>query len=207
MDIHDLNPKGTVFLPELAHELVQKYKFLKSPQKLEDFDEQKGVEFGAGKAGDTVIDRLTVWNSALLLITAASTTESKRILEEMLQSAKDKFGAAYAPEIVKKWLYVNSFTFYSDVDFDSAINPALHKLYDKLSQQVSEMHHFKFKYQFTGLTSDFDKSVAKTTLASFTLQRRAETAFTENKYFTEAPLSTEQHIKLIEELEAALGKA
>jgi hypothetical protein len=38
--------------------------------------------------------------------------------------------------------------------------------------------------------------------APFTIQRRAETAFAENKYFSEAPLPTNEHVALLETFEA-----
>jgi len=44
----DLNPRGAVFYPDLTKALVARYNFQKFPQKLEDFDESKGVAFGLG---------------------------------------------------------------------------------------------------------------------------------------------------------------
>ncbi len=47
VQIEDLNLGGTVYLPEVCAALVQRYGFLKYPNKPEEFDEGKGIEFSA----------------------------------------------------------------------------------------------------------------------------------------------------------------
>jgi hypothetical protein len=43
-------------------------------------------------------------------------------------------------------------------------------------------------------------------IASFSITRRAEARFSENKYFSEAPLPTDLHLKLLEQFEAESSK-
>ena len=73
----DLNPRGVVFYPELTKALVARYNFQKFPQKLEDFDETKGVTFGVGRLGDAVIEQLVIYTYGIVLDTRISTQESK----------------------------------------------------------------------------------------------------------------------------------
>jgi hypothetical protein len=43
-------------------------------------------------------------------------------------------------------------------------------------------------------------------IAPFSITRRAESRFSENKYFSEAPLPTDIHISLLEEFEAEVQR-
>jgi hypothetical protein len=58
------------------------------------------------------------------------------------------------------------------------------------------------KYELTNFTIDFDQLARKHPLGRFSIQRRDNTPFSENKYYSDAPLPTELHIKLLEQFEA-----
>src|SRR2546423_13471617 len=59
----DLSPTGKLFFPEITQALVNRYEFKKFPQSLEEYDEQKGVEFLEGRSGDTVVQKFTVFST------------------------------------------------------------------------------------------------------------------------------------------------
>jgi len=197
----DLNPRGTIFYPEFTQEFVQRYKFQKFPQKLEEFDESKGVEFHQGKIGDMVIQKFVIWNTLFVVETRSNTTDSKRVLDEMLLWAADKFGLIYKPGMIKRFAYVSDLTFYSDVPILFA-NPAVTRLAAETSKAVSEIWQDHVQYEPLSVGVGHDPMARKYGIASFTIQHRAESKFSENKYFSEAPLPTDKHIALLEEFEA-----
>ncbi len=196
----DLSPKGTVFLPDLVKELVKRYKFQKFPQTFEQLDDTKGIEFHQGKADATVIQKLAIWNTILVIETRSSTADSKRILEEMLLWGADKFGLNYEPGMIKRFAYVSDLTFYSDAPILGA-NPPLAKLADRTGEALSEIWQEPVRYQPMILTVGHDPRARKYEIAPFTIQRRAEARLSENKYFSEAPLPTDVHLRLLEEYE------
>ena len=110
----DLNPKGAVFYPNLTKARVARYNFQKFPQKLEDFDESKGVTFGVGRARDAVIEQLVVYTYGIVLDTRISTQESKRLLIEAFEWGCEELGLAYKPDMVKRWQYASQVTFRSN---------------------------------------------------------------------------------------------
>ena len=59
-------------------------------------------------------------------------------------------------------------------------------------------------YEPTGIILNLDQSTTKLAPVFFTLERRAEVPFTDNKYFSSAPLSTQDHIGILQEVEKAL---
>jgi hypothetical protein len=210
VETFDLNPQGTVFFPDLVAKLVEKCRFQKYPQTIEDFDEQKGVEFLAGVWDRVNVEKLTIYNNGILLDTRVSTAISEGILAEALNWAK-QFGLTYRPDMIKRWGYLSSLTFYSDVPLlgpEAAITTLTRRVSEKLAQRVTDAN---LNYKPIRLDFDFDRSQINFPLAAFTIQRRGVAPFSENKYFSEAPLRSEDHLALLEEFErnvsASLGEA
>lgn len=199
----DLSPRGLVFYPDLVAEVVKKYQFQKFPQEFKDFDEQKGVEFLEGRSGKHVIDRFVIYTNGLLMDTRTDTDVSEGLIHEALAWGKQTFGLNYERSLIKRFGYVSNLTFYSDIDFDR-VNPALSKLAAKLSDALSEIHKEEIRYQTTSLLLQHDPMKRKNGLANFSIAPRAETPFSEHKYYSEAPVPTKVHIELLEELEADL---
>lgn len=198
----DLNPKGHVYYPDLVAGIVDKYKFLKFPQALEDFDELKGVEFIGGKWGDVVVERLTIYQNGILLDTRASTDESERLIHEGLAWASSTFSLTFDVSMIKRRGYLSDLVFYSDCpslleSFSPVanLNQRIYEAHSKISGDRTAWKPTKLEF--------FSESVPrKPMFAPFTIQRRADTPFSENKYFSEAPLPTDQHIALLKAFEA-----
>jgi hypothetical protein len=203
IEIFDLSPRGKIFLPELVPEIVKRYNFQKFPKTLEEFDAAKGIEFLDGKFRDKVILKFVIWNTLLVVETRSSTDDSKQIMEEMLSWGADKFGLNYKPGMIKRFAYISDLTFHSDWEFLNA-NPALTSLAEKTSEVLSEIWQEPVHYEPSVLTIGHDPLARKNGIAAFTIQHRAESKFSENKYFSEAPLPTDVHLKLLEEFEATV---
>lgn len=197
----ELNPKGRVFFPELVAALVERCGFQKFPQTIQEFDETKGVEFSDGRWGDTVVETMKLYNTGLQVDTRVSTAESERILTEALEWASDEFGVIYSPKMLSRKAYVSDLIFRTDVPILRGYS-AVTNLCERSFAAFSEITHDKYPWQPTILTLQSETIPRKPLNAAFTIQRRVEAAFSENKYFSEAPLPTETHIRLLEQFEA-----
>jgi hypothetical protein len=200
----DLDQRGKVFNPDFVQEVVKRYKFQKFPKTMEEFDEQKGVVFEEGKIGNKVIQKFTIFNTVFVLETRSSTTDSQQILEEMLVWGTAKFGLNYNPGGIKRFAYVSNVTFYSDVPILGAASQPLIDLAAKTSAAVSEIWQDQVIYYPANLAVAHDPLSRKNGIAYFNITHRAEHKFSENKYFSEAPLPTDMHIKFLEEFEAGI---
>lgn len=56
-------------------------------------------------------------------------------------------------------------------------------------------------YEPSALALDFDRSLQKRPRIRFSIQRHAEIGFAENKYYSEGPIRTAEHIALLESFE------
>jgi len=200
IEVVDLNPRGTIFFPELVQELVKRYKFQKYPQNIDEFDESKGVEFHQGVSGGNIIQKFVIWNTLLVVETRSNTTDSKEILQEMLQWGAARFKLNYKTETLKKFAYVSDVTFYSDAPLLGA-SPAIARLSANTSEAISEIWQEPIRYDPMIVTVGHDPMARKYPIAPFTIQRRAEARFSENKYFSEAPLPTDLHLTLLAKYE------
>jgi hypothetical protein len=203
VEMNDLNPRGKVRLPIVAELIKDRFGFAKFPQKVEEFDEQKGVEFIEGSFEDIGVDKLTIWFNGVGIDVRSSTEDARKILEKSLEWLKKDAGLTYSPEMIKRWAYVSQITFTSEVNFD-LVNPAVTKLGKNLSAAVSRIQGGEFEFHSNWLGWNFDRTGRQFPISDFSIQRRADTPYSENKYFSNAPLPTEEHIKLVEQFEADL---
>jgi hypothetical protein len=201
----DLNPKGDAFYPEIAKALVARYKFQQFPSSPADFDETKGVRFAFGKLGDSVIDQVVIYAYGIVLDTRSSTAESRRLLEDALQWTTKELGLAYQPSLIKRWQYASQLTFYSDVGLATQCR-ALQNLVANVKKSVQDVTGEHLSHQLTGVFIDYDQLERKHPLGRFSVQRRDNTPFSENKYFSDAPLPTDAHLRLLEQFEADLSQ-
>lgn len=200
----DLNPKGKAYFPDLVSALVERYQFAKFPQKLEDFDESKGVTFQSGRTKDFTIAQIQVYNHATYVDTSSSTADSEKLFNEVLLWLSESHGLIFRPEMVQRKTYVSQLTFFSDTIM-KALTPAVLKLASKLAKRVPEFYHQPLNYQPAAFYLAFDPLSVKTGPSNFSIERRADTLFKENKFFSSAPLPTEEHIHMLEELETDLN--
>ena len=202
----DLNPRGKVFYPELVQSLVERYKFQKFPKGSDEFDESKGVVFEDGKFGSKIIQKFTIFTTLLALETRSNTADSQQLIEDMLIWAAKKFGLAYVPGMIKHFGYISDLTFYSDVPILGAACQPLIDLAAKTGAALSEIHKEPFEYYPANLAVGHDPLSRKNGIAPFTITHRAEARYSENKYFSEAPLPTDIHIAFLEEFEAGIKR-
>ena len=66
------------------------------------------------------------------------------------------------------------------------------------------MQGSEFQFQANWIGWGFDRTNRQHPISDFSIQRRADTPYTDKKYFSQAPVSTEEHLKLLEEFESEL---
>lgn len=202
IELDEFNVGGKVRFVDCVAPLVERYGFATFPQKPEDFDlENKGVKFESGKSGDLTIDSLVIYSGALFIDTFSSTEDSQRIMLEMLEWGREALGLSYSAGMLKKWGYVSDIVFYTDFPLLASSSSPLQKLAQKTSG-VTEKLFGGLKYEPASFRISHDPALRKYGIASLSIEHRVNSLFAENKYFSEAPLPTDLHIRFLEEFEA-----
>lgn len=194
----DLNPNGKVFLPDLLKAVGERYKFQTLP-KWEERDKE-GLVFEYGKLGNKVIKKLTLFENLIVLETTSNTSESQQLIEELLLWGAAKFDLNYKPNSVKRFAYLSAVTFYTDAPILEPV-PALKRIAAFTTQVVSDLWQEHVQYEGANIVISHDPLERRNGIASFIITRRAEAKFSEHKYYSEAPLSTDLHIQVLEQYE------
>lgn len=199
--VDELNLSGKLRFYDIVSPLVEKYAFLTYPNKPEDFDSEKGIKFGSGKSGDKVIDLLSFYTGLISLETLSSTTHSRALLEEMFAWGREKLGLTYKVGTVRHWAYISQISFNCDFPLLSSLSKPLQNLGRKTGEAVSGYFEETLPYEVSKVNVGHDPLARKSAIAGISIDHRIDVPFGENRFFSEAPLPTELHIKFLQELE------
>jgi hypothetical protein len=200
VEVATLNPEGKIFLPTVASALVQRFNFQKYPTTPEQFDESKGVEFLEGQWNGMNVPKLVIYNNGILVDTQADTDESERIFMEALGWVKNEFGITFTPEMIYRRRYLSDLVFTTPAPVIDGFD-AINKLRTNLSDMMQAILDERLNYAGIRLDIDFERFQRPAPIAPLTIQRRSDYAFSDNMYFSEAPLPTELHVQLLEKYE------
>jgi len=201
MELDALTNGGKVRLSDCVRPLVERYDFQTFPEKPGDFDlAEKGVRFGSGKARGLLIDALVIYNGAILVDTLASTDESRTILLDLLEWGRAALGISYEDRLIRRWGYISHIVFKSDIPLLALYSSPLQKLAAKTSA-VTEESFEGLKYVPSQVWIGHDPAVRKNSIASLFIAHRINTPYSENIFFSEAPLPTHLHIQFLREFE------
>jgi len=202
--LEEIAPHGHLLGPEITSALTEKYGFIGVP-KGDDYVKatDNGLTYELGAWNGIKILRFGIYPGVIALDTGSSTDDSQRALAEILEWSTTALNTAYQPSMMKSLGYLSQITFRSNVPL-IRINPKLEHIAGRISESVSKRAEFEFHYSFGGLVLDYDTTNIKRSASPFTLERRADTPHSENIYYSQAPLPTDEHLNLLEECEAAL---
>jgi hypothetical protein len=204
-EIVDLDPRGQLHYPDLFAALVERYNFQKFPQKYEEFNLEKGpiiLEEGKWEGGHII--KVEIYSGGIVVDTRSSTDDSEKLLHDCLTWASTKFGIQYHEKMMKRKAYVSHLIFHSAAPIFFALSNPLSRLAENVTRAFEKAYGEKIDYQPSSFAIHLDQTTRQLSPAAFTVMRRAGIPFTENKYYSEAPLPTSVHQELLRGFEADL---
>jgi hypothetical protein len=211
-DIQDLNPRGKDFGEELIDWIKDAYSFAVAP----DIDKvltspnlpTSGLVFQRGRfqaREDSFVEivSLTIHNDGIVVDTTSSTQEADRFISDLMESAAKEFGLAYEPEMIRKRLYVSTLIVRLEIAMAS-FHPGLTAFAERVSVALENGPPSNFQLAGLGFWTDPNDSGVHRT---FTVVPQAGKLLSEHRFYSEAPLKTEDHLRLLEDLEKVLTAA
>src|ERR1039458_8377358 len=184
-DVNEFNPRGINLFASFAPSLIENYKFKIFP-KVED-DLTKGMKFSKGEyvnqKGESLMVELVIYSDGIVADTNASTKDCEEFLEEIAKTFPN-FDLAYAPEMIQRRFYLSQL-FVSCSARMNAINEKLSAFGVRLSEAVGQQSH----YELSALEFWPDQTQSFKP-GSFSFQKKAGTAFSDNRYWSQAALRT-----------------
>jgi hypothetical protein len=212
LDVFGLNGDGKLYTPALVQGLTEQFRFQKFPQTLEEYDirSNDGMVFLQGISGNRPIQKFMIGANLIFVETRSNTDDSKELLEEILSWGATNFGLSYDSATIKRFAYVNCVSFYSDVPILANTSAPLTKLSARTSDALSGILQEPIQYEPVNIEVGYDALTRKYGIARFQITRRADIKFSDNTYYSEAPLPTDIHLDLLKQYEMdilAAGKA
>jgi len=203
--INDLNPRGRGVERDASKALAERYKFAGVPDAaaiLQARKDNKGIVYQEGiyqsPHGDPINVALTIYTDGLVADTRSSTTDSDHFLNDLLTWLSTDFGLLPHNNIVRRKLYISDM----HVRFEqplTLINPKLEEfcrtMADKSQNQAPGI---TFEVGAIGFWND---PATQHRIVNFRLERAEGVPFSENRFFTQAPIHTHEHLELLEKLE------
>ena len=200
LELQSFDPRGQSTTQEAIQLFKDRYSFSKVPEKREEFNYQNGVEFLDGRMGAISIDKLVLYNNGVAIDTRSSTDDSERVMQDLLEEVKRLRGVVMLPT---RRMYLSNIVFRSHMNF-TCIHPAVQPLVDAVAAAVSEYLGQSVNVDMGAVVIAPDHSQTKLNPSPFSIERRVDTPFSANIYFSAAPLKTDLHISLIEKFENML---
>ncbi|MGH9357858.1 MAG: hypothetical protein ACRD1O_01625 [Terriglobia bacterium] len=197
----ELNPQGRDLFGDLIEWLKKQYSFEKSPGSLIDLNpETKALDFKLGRYQVReevfIAVELSLYSDGIIANSWSSTKETEEFLHNVFTMAAAEFHLNFDPRIIRSKMYLSEVQYYSEHQLES-INPKLKEISETLASIGGR------DCEFAGIQFWFDptKLPAK---APFRIERKQNTDFGDNRYYSIAPLQTHEHIAALKEIENLL---
>lgn len=196
-DTQELNPRGNALYPTVFDAFLKRYRFATFP-KPEEFHSGGSLFFKQGKFAwevSSVDIDFDLHGDGLVASCRHSTEVADALLRDFVVWLGEQLGVAYPPSFSKKCIYRSELIVNLAID----LNSTAEKL-SRFSRFLSTVS--KQEAQTTGITFGSDG-----TPPMFTIERRANVPFEENRYFSSAALQTTHHIAALTAFEQVLGQS
>lgn len=203
----DLNPEGLNLVP-LFQPLISRYNFQLFPTKPEDLfgKEVTEIKFSGGSfqkdPQHNISVELVIFSWGLVAETKSSTNDSDAFLNDLLNWASTEMKLTPYQEVLRSRAYVSEVWVQTEKRLNS-LNPKLDNLAKRITSLITGHTHHPIAYETSGIFFWTDPVVVNSP-GIFRFERVIDVPFSENRYYSAAPLQTDAHAEVLTELESIL---
>ncbi len=202
--IHFYNIDGLdgVFVPLLVEHIAKKYMFFEYPRTSEGIVLKNDLKFLNGRKEDRNIAKIDFYRGGLVVQEIMDTYFLDEILDDLVTDLEKNFNLKFTRSAPVSHAYVSTVEFQASPNFATTLQK-ISSVADLLNQMVRALGCTVdgFTLNTFSLLSDPSKTLP-IAVGKFLVERRAERPFQENIFYSEAPVSTREHVMLIERLES-----
>ena len=201
----EVRPIGGYYLPDTIRLISDRYGFSQAPS-IEDMKLRGGV-FKDGRlisgAKKTNINEIGILNDGIYAI-GEDTATADFIIDDLITWAEQAIGLRTTiTKMPRK--YDNAVVVEFEADIETRLN-IFNELISSYNEALAKLYDQSVSVSFSRIEFAFDPLDVKLSVNTrFTIDRRAGSPFSSNRFHCVAPLKTEMHIALLEKFEAALS--
>jgi len=201
----DLNPRGKGN-PEFRVDLKDRYQFQTVPSSIyEAMKTTQNASFEAGvfttKKKEKVTVTVTFNSGGLVADCRSSTADGDEFLEDMMNWLCPNYGYEDYRQIFAKRAYISTLNCSLNKPLDR-LNPKLSKFAAMFGKHIVGFEDMTYE---TGVVHIWpNTTIAPKPPIGFRIERQEGTAPEENRFFSQAPTTTESHLELLKSFEELL---
>jgi hypothetical protein len=200
----ELNPTGKSFT-DVFIQMKQKNNFKKAPEHTFDLDPaKKGWIFEQGEFVNRdivpVVIKLSVFTDGLVADCWSSTRDSEDFLKDSMLWLKSEHGLGLPSDRTVKTVYMSEMTVTTDKRL-TPFHPRMEKFAKLVSEKVGSTGRPNAGYVFGGFSlwvKDFDQPGAP---PQYRFELKAGSKLEDRRFYSAAPVTTEEHVALLNEQE------
>ena len=194
--------EGGVFLPDIAQKVIQKYSFAKYPNL--DELQKENLAFNVGKFRDFQIDELNVYTDGVIVASKCSTEILSEFLGDLFGWLKSDFGYREITILKPEMHFESRLVVKTDKDVTSLLSPPK-RVTNLIEQTLAKKTEAEYQATSISFETDYEGLKKRRRPGRFGLERRVGVPFGTNTYYSIAPLTSTDHLVLLDGLEGLAG--
>lgn len=208
----EILPLDGVYPPDLTAAVAERYSFVYPPDFSQPWSsfQEKGIEFTMGRldigGGRHPIEKLLVARDGLF-VTASNTRFGEAVLTDLLAWDSETYGFRIPDKANSLYAFVSQLVVEFNVSLDPAIS-AFATLSEACADSFKQTYGVDVILGTHGFSLNYDRSAMAgglSLLAGFGIERRIGEPYHTSKFFCQAPLRTDDHVKLLELIESTVA--
>jgi hypothetical protein len=190
----------TVYGVNLVRAFEARYGFMESPKTVAEFDLSKGITFLHGFFDKRiVIDKFMIYNNGLVVETKDTTDVCVEIMSDVIKWGSEEAGVIFEENLMAPELYLSHLEVQSEIDLQ-AHSSKFQTISAALNSYMASYKEAGRDYKYSTMSFALDPSTGGPT--TFQFERRAKQPFSNNLYFSSAPLKSRDHESLLGVIES-----
>jgi hypothetical protein len=205
--LEELRPLHGIYPLTFVTKLAERYKFLTGPDLSEPWEKinSEGFKFDSGRimkdGVELFVNSLGIYHDGIV-VNCYTTDDAQTFLDDALEWAKAEFGLR-RPTSIPRIRYQSHII----VEFDKQLSTLIvnfENITDVLGKYYSQLYGISNSPKLNRLSFRCDpQSLPQGAMEThFSLERRANHPFTDERFFSVAPLTSAAHVAILEEIEA-----
>ena len=192
-------PQGQPYRPHLVFAIADRYLFQVKPETVADLEGLK-LEFRHGLFHDQAIDSLEIYNDGIIVKSVSNTDLIDRFIDDLLTWLNRNYDYRFRETQTVGTMYESHLI----VEAERSVFQPL-ELYTRVLRMIEEAlegsSNLSTKFETYGLILSADPTqISSMKPIAFRLERREGVEFSRQRYFSSAPLKTNQHMRILEQM-------
>lgn len=193
-----------IFLPDFSRRLAEFYRFVEFPKNRDDFKLENSIEFAMGFSKARLISRVQIYETGVVIEGPEYTEALEEIADEILSIIANEFGVALQELGSARGAYTSRIEIKSEKKLNIQ-SPLLNNIGNFLSKAIDGYGTKTKPYEIYGIEMHSEARYSSPIHPTrFTLERRAGTDYSDDIFYSEAPLKTKDHLQLLQNIESAI---